>query len=92
MRYVVNQTLAEAISVVLQDKPKPPMKCVPIGKQFEPDPGEDKWVLKKDHTVQVLYKEFEDVAAGGWRNKVLPPALHHPLWKCQKCRECVWRT
>lgn len=65
----------------LQDKPKPPMKCVPVGKQFEPDPGADKWVLKKDHSIEVLYKEFEDVAAGGWRNKVLPMALHCAIKK-----------
>ncbi|CAL5228742.1 g11927 [Coccomyxa viridis] len=53
-----------------QDKPKPPMKCVAVGKQFEPDPGEDKWILKKDHSIEVLYKDFEDIAAGGWRNKL----------------------
>ena len=56
------------------------MKCVPIGKASEPDPGADKWVLKTDHSVEALYKEFEDVAAGGWRNKV--PILNPPITLC----------
>ena len=51
---------------------------MPVGKQFEPDPGSDKWILKKDHSVEVLYKEFEDIAAGGWRNKVWHLALRDP--------------
>ena len=55
---------------VVQDKPKPPMKCVPIGKNFPPNEGADKWVLKKDHTVEVLDDEFKTIAEGGWRNKV----------------------
>lgn len=46
------------------------MKCVPVGKQFEPAPGDDKWILKKDHTVEVLYDEYKTIAEGGWRNKV----------------------
>lgn len=54
----------------MQDKPKPPMKCVPIGKNFPPNEGADKWVLKKDHTVEVLVDEFKTIAEGGWRNKV----------------------
>ena len=54
----------------MQDKPKPPMKCVPIGKNFPPNEGADKWVLKNDHTVEVLDDEFKTIAEGGWRNKV----------------------
>ena len=54
----------------MQDKPKPPMKCVPIGKNFPPNEGADKWALKKDHTVEVLDEEFQTIAEGGWRNKV----------------------
>lgn len=51
------------------------MKCHPIGKQFEPERGADKWILKKDHTVEVLYEEFQTIAEGGWRNKVIYMAL-----------------
>ena len=51
------------------------MKCHPIGKQFEPEQGADKWILNKDHTVEVLYEEFQTIAEGGWRNKVMPIAL-----------------
>ena len=62
---------------VVQDKPKPPMKCVPIGKNFPPNEGADKWVLKNDHTVDVLDDEFKTIAEGGWRNKVdSPPRLN----------------
>ena len=68
------------------------MKCVPVGKQFEPDPGEDKWVLKKDHSIEVLYEDFQDIAAGGWRNKVPSMAVQHPLEMLSNCLSFAWCT
>ena len=52
------------------------MKCYEVGKAFEPKPGADKWILKKDHSIEVLYDEFQTIAEGGWRNKVVPCLLH----------------
>lgn len=53
-----------------EDKPKPPFECGPIGRSSQPAPGADKWLLRDDHTVEVLHPEFTTIAEGGWRNKV----------------------
>ena len=75
---------------VVQDKPKPPMKCVPIGKNFPPNEGADKWVLKNDHTVEVLDDEFKTIAEGGWRNKVDSLCqLIHNSWPGGSLSQCL---
>lgn len=51
-------------------KPKPPMECHPVGLAHEPAPGQEKWRLRPDSTLEVLYPEFQEVVEGGWRNKV----------------------
>jgi hypothetical protein len=61
-----------------EEKPKPPFECVPVGKEYQPSPGTDKWRLREDHSVEVLFPEFNTIAEGGWRNKVLP--LLHIGW------------
>ena len=72
----------------VQDKPKPPMKCYEIGKAFEPKPGADKWILRKDHSVEVLYDEFQTIAEGGWRNKVVSYLLHVSPCRPLRARLC----
>lgn len=52
-----------------EDKPKPPFECGPVGLTSTPQPGADKWRLREDHSVEVLFPEFATVAEGGWRNK-----------------------
>ncbi len=36
--------------------------------------GADKWRLREDHSVELLFPEFATVAEGGWRNKVCASA------------------
>ena len=56
-------------------KPRPPMECHPVGLAHEPAPGAEKWRLRPDSTLEVLYPEFQEVVEGGWRNKVRPGAF-----------------
>ena len=64
-------------------KPKPPMECHPVGLAHEPAPGQEKWRLRPDSSLEVLYPEFQEVVEGGWRNKV-PHSLcqvNHLSWR-----------
>lgn len=62
-----------------QDKPKPPFVCEPIGKNYGPKKGADKWRLNDDHTVEALFPEYGTIAEGGWRNKVCTELPHKHL-------------
>ena len=44
-------------------------QCAPLGKAYEPAPGADKWRLRPDHSLEILYPEYAEIGAGGWRNK-----------------------
>ena len=70
-------------------KPKPPMECYPVGLAHEPAPGQEKWRLRPDSSLEVLYPEFQEVVEGGWRNKVRSLSqlgsglgLGCPRWSC----------
>ena len=56
-------------------KPKPPFECFSVGLAHEPAPGKEKWRLRPDSTLEVMYPEFQEVVEGGWRNKVHPCAF-----------------
>jgi hypothetical protein len=51
------------------------MQCAPLGKAYKPAPGADKWRLRPDHSLEVLYPEYADIGAGGWRNKACAASL-----------------
>lgn len=45
-------------------KPKPPFTCYPVGLSHEPAPGQEKWRLRPDHTLEARRPACRAVTPG----------------------------
>eukprot|EP00884_Botryococcus_braunii_P021487 jgi/Botrbrau1/8021/Bobra.13_2s0001.1 len=45
-----------------QNAGKPPFLCKAVGLEYKPE-GEAKWLLQRDHSIKVLYPEWEEICS-----------------------------